>query len=66
MSETRRGVRAYRRSAGEIAQLGQDCAPVNDERAHCPIACGGRVVRYSFLVGLFHSLLHAGLAGAPS
>ena len=22
----------------------------------------GRVVRYSFLVGLFHSLLHAGLA----
>src|ERR1035438_5652913 len=33
------------------------CAPHDTQRK-----TRGRVVRYSFLVGLFHSLLHAGLA----
>ncbi|HZL67963.1 MAG TPA: hypothetical protein VFC29_11600, partial [Candidatus Limnocylindrales bacterium] len=30
--------------------------------SRCITQNSGRVVRYSFLVGLFHSLLHAGLA----
>src|SRR5258708_22962249 len=40
------------------------CTPVyaSPYTSRCTTKTRGRVVRYSFLVGLFHSLLHAGLS----